>query len=120
MIDKINLIEKFNLIINYWQPNIIAESNEQLVKIAKIQGEFVRHKHENEDELFFVIKGKLQIEFDDKKIELSENEMIIVPKGVYHKPIAHEEVLLMLIEPKSTVNTGDVINDKTIYNLNTL
>jgi len=111
--NKINLIEKLEQINEYWTPKIIGELNGQFVKLAKLNGDFVRHKHDNEDELFLVVKGKLQLEFDDKTIELKENEICIVPKGVYHKPIAKDEVHILLFEPKSTINTGEISNELT-------
>lgn len=111
--NKINLPEKFQLFNDYWNPRIAGELNGQQVKLAKFQGEFIWHKHDNEDELFFVIKGNFKMELRDKTIELSEGEMLIVPKGVEHKPVADEEVWVMLFEPASTLNTGNVIDEKT-------
>lgn len=115
-INKIILKNKFDLINEYWSPKIIGELNGQQVKLAKLKGEFIWHSHEHEDELFFVISGCLQIEFKSGTIELKENEFIIVPKGIEHRPIAHEEVLVMLFEPKSTLNTGNQFSEKTILN----
>jgi mannose-6-phosphate isomerase-like protein (cupin superfamily) len=109
----INLKEKLSLFNEHWSPKIIGELNNQHVKIAKLKGEFVRHQHEQEDELFFVIEGTLQIEFDHETVTLKPGELIIVPKGVYHKPIAKEEVKVMLFEPKSTLNTGNTQNEFT-------
>src|SRR4030095_10547045 len=111
--EKINISEKFNLFNDYWNPRIIGELNGQEVKLVKVRGEFVWHDHKNEDELFLIIKGKLKIEFRDRIVELNEGEMIIIPHGVEHKPIAEEEVHMMLFEPKSTINTGDIRNEKT-------
>lgn len=112
---KISISEKFDMFSNHWSPRIIGESNGQLVKLAKVQGEFVWHSHEHEDELFLVIKGKLVIEFrDGHKVELGPNEMCIVPKGVEHKPMADEETEIMLIEPASTEHTGKTISEKTV------
>lgn len=110
----INLNEKFSLFNDYWNPKIIGELNGQDIKLAKVKGEFVWHNHENEDELFFVIKGKLKIEFINKTVEVNEGEMIIVPKGVEHKPIAEEEVLIMLFEPNNIKHTGEVKHDLTV------
>lgn len=104
---KINLKQKFKLVDEHWHPHILAELNQQEVKIAKLKGEFIWHKHKNEDELFLVIKGTLQIAFRDKLVTLKKNEMIVVPKGVEHKPIAKKEVLVLLFEPKGTLNTGN-------------
>lgn len=112
---KVPLSEKFAKFNDHWSPRVIGETNGQLVKIAKVQGEFVWHSHEHEDELFLVIKGKLVIEFrDSEKVELGPNEMCIVPKGVEHKPSAQEETEIMLIEPASTEHTGKHMTDKTV------
>jgi mannose-6-phosphate isomerase-like protein (cupin superfamily) len=115
-IGKVNINEKLKLINDYWQPKIIGELNKQQVRIAKLKGEFDFHRHENEDEFFLVIKGTLKIEFKDKTATLNEGEFIIVPKGVVHRPVADNEVHVLLFEPDTIVNTGDVINDKTIVN----
>ncbi|MCP4909126.1 MAG: cupin domain-containing protein [Bacteroidetes bacterium] len=112
--ESINVREKLNLIDDHWNPRIIGELNGQQVKVAKIEGEFVWHNHKNEDELFYVIKGKLIVEFRDKKVELNEGEMIVVPKGVDHKPIAEQEVWIMLFEPKNIKHTGDVEHKLTV------
>ena len=110
--DKVNLLQKFDLVTEYWSPKIVGELNGQQVKLAKFQGEFVWHQHEAEDEAFFVMKGSLRMEFRDKTIELNEGEMIIVPRGVEHKPVAEKEVWVMLFEPASTLNTGNVLDDE--------
>ena len=114
--DKINLFDKFDLFNDHWNPRIVGELNGQEIKLAKVKGEFVWHDHKDEDELFFIVKGKLKIEFRDKTIELSAGEMIIVPKGVEHKPVAEEEVLLMLFEPKNIKHTGDIKHELTVEN----
>lgn len=115
--NPICLDEKFSKFNEYWTPKIIAECNGQLVKLAKAKGEFVWHKHENEDEMFIVFKGKLIIDFRDKTIELNQGEMMVVPKGVEHRPrTVNEEALVMVIEPKSTYHTGNVKNDMTVEN----
>lgn len=111
--EKINLLEKFNLINDYWNPRIAGELNGQQVKLAKLKGEFDWHHHEHEDELFLVIKGSFNMELRDKTITLHEGEVLIVPRGVEHKPVAEEEVWILLFEPASTLNTGNVINEKT-------
>lgn len=111
--EKINITNKLLLFNDHWNPRIISELNGQHVKLAKFQGEFVWHKHDNEDELFYVLKGKFNMEFRDKIIEINENEMIVVPKGVEHRPVAENEVSIMLFEPASTVNTGNIKSDKT-------
>lgn len=110
----INLQEKFNLFNDHWNPKIIGELNGQAIKLAKVKGEFVWHNHRDEDELFFIIKGTLKIEFAEKTIVLNEGEMLIVPKAVEHRPIADEEVLLMLFEPIDTRHTGDVKHELTV------
>ncbi len=114
--NKINIKEKFGLFSDHWSPKIVGELNGQAVKLAKVQGEFVWHNHENEDELFYIIRGTLKIEFEDKTIELNEGEMLIVPKGVEHRPIAEEEVWLLLFEPMSTKHTGAVESELTVEN----
>lgn len=112
--EKINLQKKFQLINEHWSPKIIGELNGQLVKLAKISGEFVWHSHEKEDELFMVIKGKLFMDFRDRTEIVQEGEMIIVPKGLEHRPrTENEEVQIMLFEPASTINTGEVVSDLT-------
>lgn len=118
--DKINVLEKFELFNEHWSPKIIGELNGQQVKLAKLKGEFFFHQHENEDELFFVVKGKLKMEFRDKTVGINEGEIIIVPRGVEHKPVADEEVWVMLFEPASTLNTGNVVNEKTKTQLETI
>jgi len=112
----VSLKEKYALISEYWKPRIAGELNGQQVKLAKIKGEFVWHKHEEEDELFLVVNGILNIEFRDKTVTLHPNEFIIVPRGVEHKPVAKEEVELLLFEPKGTINTGDAEGEKTVNN----
>ena len=111
--EKINLNQKLALFSDYWNPRIVGELNGQHVKLAKIKGEFIWHSHEHEDELFYVVKGILKIEFRDKTVELKQGDMIIVPKGVEHKPSAEEEVHVMLFEPASTINTGNIENERT-------
>jgi len=112
-IKKINIAEKLALINDHWNPKVAGELNGQHVKLVKFKGEFVWHKHDNEDELFYVLKGKFDMHFRDEKITINENEFLIVPKGVEHKPCADEEVSVMLFEPASTLNTGDTRNDLT-------
>lgn len=115
-IEKINLSEKFDRFEDHWNPRIIGSLNGQDVKIAKVEGEFVWHSHKEEDELFYVIKGVLEIEFRDQSIELQAGEMLIVPKGVAHRPIAKEETWIMLFEPASTKHTGAVEHERTVAN----
>jgi mannose-6-phosphate isomerase-like protein (cupin superfamily) len=111
--EKINVQQKLNLFTDHWNPRIVAELNGQQVKLAKLQGEFVWHKHDHEDEMFYVLKGELQMEFRDKTVPIKENEFIVVPRGVEHRPVAAKEVHLMLFEPATTLNTGDVVNERT-------
>ena len=111
--DVVNIKEKFTLFTEQWSPKIIGQLNGQDVKLAKLQGEFVWHDHKNEDELFYIIKGTLKIEFRDKMIELQEGDMLIIPKGVEHKPIAEEEVWVLLFEPSNIKHTGDVEHELT-------
>ena len=115
--NKTSISEKLSLFSDHWNPRIVGELNGQYVKLAKLKGEFVWHKHDHEDEMFYVLKGVLKIEFRDKTVELHENEFIIVPRGMEHKPVAEEEVSVMLFEPKTTLNTGDVKGDLTRENL---
>ena len=112
--EVINLNEKFGLFNDHWSPKIVGELNGQEIKLAKVKGEFIWHNHKEEDELFFIIKGKLKIEFREKTVELAEGEMIIVPKGVEHRPIAENEVLLMLFEPANIKHTGEVKHALTV------
>jgi mannose-6-phosphate isomerase-like protein (cupin superfamily) len=113
MLEKINLAEKFSRITEYWKPYIAGELNGQLIKLDKLKGEFVWHHHENEDEMFLVVKGRFRIEFRDKAVWLEEGEFIVVPRGVEHKPVADEEAWIVLFEPASTLNTGNVHNEFT-------
>jgi len=109
----INIDQKFSLFNEHWSPKIIGQLNGQDVKLAKLKGEFIWHNHKNEDELFYIIKGSLQIEFSDKTITLNEGEMLIIPRGVEHKPFAKEEVWVLLFEPTNTKHTGEVIHELT-------
>jgi len=110
---KVNLEQKFQLFTEHWSPKIVGELNGQHVKLAKLKGEFVWHKHDHEDELFFVVKGNFKMEYRDRTVIVNENEFLIVPKGVEHKPVADEEVWVMLFEPATTLNTGDTENELT-------
>ncbi|MBK6635065.1 MAG: cupin domain-containing protein [Chitinophagaceae bacterium] len=111
--EKVNLAQKLSLFNDHYNPRIVGELNGQHVKLVKLKGEFVWHKHDVEDELFLVIKGKLRMEYRDRTVEINEGEFIIVPHGVEHKPAAAEEVQLLLFEPATTLNTGDVENEMT-------
>jgi mannose-6-phosphate isomerase-like protein (cupin superfamily) len=112
--DKINLTEKLSLFDDYWHPRIIAELNGQQVKVAKLKGEFEWHHHEQEDELFLVIKGHLTIKLRDRDVLLEEGECVVVPRGVAHKPVAGEEAHVLLFEPATTVNTGNIRSERTV------
>jgi mannose-6-phosphate isomerase-like protein (cupin superfamily) len=118
--EKVNLAEKLGLFEEYWSPKIVGELNGQHVKLAKLKGEFIWHHHEAEDELFLVVKGQLVLELREQDVVLEEGEFFIVPRGVEHKPVAEEEVHVLLFEPKSTLNTGNVRNERTVEDLKTL
>jgi len=118
--EKVNLAEKLALIHDHFNPRIAAELNGQMVKLVKFRGEFVWHHHEGEDELFYVVKGSFDMHYrspeapaEDRVITLREGEFLVMPRGVEHKPVAREEVEVMLFEPAATLNTGNVINEKT-------
>jgi mannose-6-phosphate isomerase-like protein (cupin superfamily) len=112
--NTINLSQKFDLFHEHWSPRIVGELNDSYVKLAKLKGEFVWHKHDEEDELFLVVKGRLLIKLRDRDLWIDEGEFVIIPKGVEHCPVAEEEVQVLLLEPKSTRNTGDVENERTV------
>lgn len=112
--EVVNLRDKFTLIDRYWEPKIIAELNGQVVKIAKIKGEFVWHSHVDEDELFLILSGKMDIHLRDRIVTLQPGEFYIVPRGVEHKPVAHEETHILMFEPTGTLNTGNVRNERTL------
>lgn len=109
----INIAEKFSLFTEHWSPRIIAQMNDYVFKLAKIEGEFIWHKHLETDEVFYIVKGSMVIEFRDKLIPLNQGELFVVPRGMEHKPRAESVCHIMLIEPAGTVNTGDVESDKT-------
>ncbi len=115
--EKVNLAEKFKQITEYWKPYIAAELNGQYVKFVKLKGEFVWHHHEREDEMFPVVKGRFRMEFRDKHVWLEEGELIVVPRGVEHRPVAEEEAHILLFEPASTLNTGNVRDERTLEKL---
>jgi len=114
MMEKVNLANKFDLFQEHWSPKIAGELNDSYLKLVKLRGEFVWHHHEAEDELFLVVKGRLVIKLRDRDISLDEGEFVIIPRGVEHCPVAEEEVHVLLLEPKSTVNTGNVENERTV------
>ncbi len=111
---KINVAEKFAQFSAHWSPKIVAELNGQEVKLVKFRGEFVWHSHEREDELFLVVRGSFRMEYRDRTVELREGEMIVVPRGVEHRPVADEEVWVMLFEPAATLNTGNAGGELTV------
>lgn len=117
MIEKVNLKEKFDRFDEYWSPRIAGELNDSYVKLVKLKGEFVWHYHDAEDELFLVVKGHLLIKLRDQDIHLDAGEFVVIPHGVEHLPIADEEAQVVLLEPKSTLNTGDVQSERTVADL---
>jgi mannose-6-phosphate isomerase-like protein (cupin superfamily) len=112
----INFQQKLSLFSEHWSPKIIAQLNDYDLKLVRIKGDFVWHDHEDTDEVFIVIEGKMQVQFRDKQVELEEGEMIVVPRGEEHKPYAENECKLLVIEPSGTRNTGEQINDRTAEN----
>lgn len=118
--DKVNLEEKFSLFHDHWKPRIVGELNGQLVKLVKFLGPFVWHHHDHEDELFLVIKGCFDMEFRDRRVRLEQGEFLIVPRGVEHCPVAGEEVHVLLFEPASTLNTGNLQTERTALVLDRL
>ena len=118
--DKVNLAEKFARFSDHWSPKILGEVNDCYVKAVKLKGEFLWHHHENEDELFLVVQGKLTMRLRDRAVEVNQGEFIIIPRGVEHLPVAEEETHVILLEPKSTLNTGNVRNEHTLAELERL
>jgi mannose-6-phosphate isomerase-like protein (cupin superfamily) len=114
---KVNIADKFAKISEYWKPYVAAELNGQMVKFDKLKGEFVFHHHENEDEMFLVVKGRFRMEFRDRHEWIEEGEFIVVPRGVEHRPVAEDECWILLFEPSSTLNTGNVVNERTLPEL---
>jgi mannose-6-phosphate isomerase-like protein (cupin superfamily) len=115
--ETVNLSQKFAQFSDHWNPRIIGEVNDCYLKAVKFKGDFVWHHHENEDEMFLVVKGTLRMKFRDREAVVREGEFIIVPRGVEHCPTADEEIQVVLIEPKSTLNTGNVVNERTVPEL---
>lgn len=113
MIEKVNLSEKFKLFDEHWSPKIAGEVNDSYVKLVKLHGEFVWHKHEDEDEMFLVVKGEIVIRLRDGEVRLGEGEFVVIPRGVEHKPVADSEAHVLLFEPKTVLNTGDVVEGRT-------
>ena len=120
MHDKVNLEQAFSRFSEYWSPHVVADLNGQHVRLAKLKGEFFWHSHENEDEMFLVVRGHLTIKLRDREISLNEGEFFVVPRGVEHLPEAREEVWVMLFEPAETLNTGNVRNERTRTDLERL
>jgi len=108
--------DKFAKFSEHWSPKIVAQMNDYHFKIAKVQGEFIWHDHPETDEVFFVLKGQLELQFREGSVTLNEGEMFIVPKGVEHKPVAEQECHILMVEPAGTVNTGNVVNERTAAN----
>lgn len=115
--EAVNLAEKFGLFNDYWSPKIVGELNDFYVKLVKVRGEFVWHHHDTEDEMFLVVKGRLLIKLRDRDIWLDEGEFTIIPKGVEHMPVAEEEAHIMLLEPKTVLNTGNIVGERTVAEL---
>jgi mannose-6-phosphate isomerase-like protein (cupin superfamily) len=113
-VNKVNLRDKFALFHDHWSPKVVGELNGQHVKLVKLLGEFVWHKHEHEDELFLVVDGRFRMEFRDRHVWLQAGELLVVPRGVEHRPVAEEEAHVLLFEPATTLNTGDVRNERTV------
>ena len=114
MLEKVNLSAKFRLFGEHWSPKIAGEVNDSYVKLVKFQGDFVWHKHDEEDEMFLVVKGSIVIRLRDGDVRLGEGEFVVIPRGVEHMPVAEEEVHVLLLEPKTTLNTGNVRNERTV------
>ncbi len=117
MIKKINIAEKFSLFSEIWVPKIVAELNNDYIKLDKFNGEFLWHKHDGEDELFLVVKGNITVKLRDGDVQVSEGEFIVIPKGVEHKPTAEKEAYVVIVEPKNAMNTGDVQDEMTLTKL---
>jgi len=117
MISPVNLADKLSLVKEHWHPTIVGELNQDYVKVVKFTGEFVWHHHENEDEMFLVVRGTMRMQFRDGEVLVRPGEFIIVPRGVEHRPVAEGEVHVVLIEPRSTLNTGNVRNERTLETL---
>lgn len=115
--EKVSVAEKFKQIREHWKPYVVAELNGQHVKLDKLKGEFIWHHHDNEDEMFLVVKGRFRMEFRDRHVWVEEGEFIVVPRGVEHRPVAEEEAHILLFEPASTLNTGNVRDERTLEKL---
>ncbi|WP_109853099.1 cupin domain-containing protein [Aquimarina sp. AU58] len=119
-IEKVNIDDKFSLFSDHWNPRIVGELNGQHVKLVKFKGEFVWHKHDNEDEMFYVVNGEFKMEFRDRVVHLKANEFLVIPKGTEHRPVADQEVSVMLFEPNTTINTGNTPGNLTRDKLETI
>jgi mannose-6-phosphate isomerase-like protein (cupin superfamily) len=115
--EVVNLADKFGQFGDYWSPRVVGELNDFHVKLVKVKGEFVWHHHDNEDEMFLVVEGRLLIKLRDKDLWLDKGEFTIIPRGVEHKPVAQEEAHILLLEPKSTLNTGNIQSERTVADL---
>ena len=115
--EKVNLAQKLQLFHEHWKPKIVGELNGQMVKLVKFQGPFVWHHHQEEDEMFLVIQGRFRMEFRDRQVWLEEGEFLIVPRGIEHRPVAEEEAHVLLFEPATVLNTGNVTNERTVPTL---
>ena len=118
--DKVNLRQKLSLFSEQWSPKIVGELNGQMVKLVKFTGEFVWHHHDHEDEMFLVVAGRFRMDFRDRSVWIEEGEFIVVPRGVDHRPVAEKEAHVLLFEPASTLNTGDVQNERTLKELQSI
>jgi mannose-6-phosphate isomerase-like protein (cupin superfamily) len=116
-VDKVNIAKKLSLFDEHWSPKIVGELNGQHVKLVKLSGEFVWHHHDDEDEMFLVVDGRFRMEFRDREVWIERGEFIVVPRGVEHRPVAEEEASVMLFEPASTLNTGNVTGEMTVAEL---
>jgi mannose-6-phosphate isomerase-like protein (cupin superfamily) len=116
-IDVVNLSKKLDSFKDFWSPKIVGEVNDSFVKLVKLKGEFVWHHHDDEDELFLVLKGSLLMKLRDREVRVGPGEFVIIPRGVEHLPVAEDETQVLLLEPKSTLNTGNIQNDRTVANL---
>ena len=117
MLEKVNIAEKFRLFDEHWSPKIAGEVGDSYVKLVKFQGDFVWHQHETEDEMFLVVKGSIVIKLRDGDVQLGEGEFVVIPRGVEHMPVAAEEALVILFEPKTVLNTGDAQDERTLHEL---
>ncbi len=113
-IQKVNLAQKLALFHDHWKPRVVADLNGQQVKLVKLEGPFVWHHHENEDEMFLVVQGSFRMEFPERIVELQEGEFIVVPRGTEHRPVAEKEASVLLFEPATTLNTGNVRGERTV------